>query len=765
MLIPRLPVTIFPKSHQNRPKSVVTRHGNAFIENKAIHLQCYFQNKKSCHINQAIHQNDHLAFIDEKHAIRNHAISIKSIFGLLNDGEISPSPYDTAWVSLIEDVNGLSDGPQFPSSLEWIVNHQHSDGSWGDPYFSACDRLLATLACVVALTTWKIHPDKCDRGIKFVEENLNKLGDEKEEHITDGFEILFPALIDLAQNLEIKVPNDSPILKELCARRDVKLLKIPKDKFHKTPTILLYSLEGMKDLDWGKLLKLQSENGAFLYSPAATAFAFMQTKDQKCLSFLTNVVKRFNGGVPHVYPVEIFERLWMVDRLQRLGISRYFYYEIKDCVDYIYRYWNKEQGLGFTRNCNLPDLDDTAMGFRILRTNGYQISPDVFRYFEEEGKFLCYHGQTAEAVTVMLSLYRASQVLFPGENLLADAKKVSYEFLTEKRSRGKLLDKWVIAKDLPGEVGYALDVPWYANLPRLEARYYLEHYGGESDVWLGKSLYRMRNISNNTYLEMAKLDYNYCQAIHQMEWSHMQKWYAELNIENRSNTKLLWSYYEAAASIFEPEKFNERLAWARTTVILHIITSLSRPSLLNCNFQVSTSEIIANSELHDINGKPWKVVMYALHETINQISSNTLALHGVDIKPHLHNAWNSWLSNRQKGVDIVEGGAELTVQTIYMSSGRWSSDELLSHPKYQRMSSVLNDIYHQISHKEDHTTRFYIENKMEELVELVLCDSSDDLDFDLKQTFLAVAKTIYYKACFDPETINHHAQKVLFEKI
>jgi len=39
-------------------------------------------------------------------------------------------------------------------------------------------------------------------------------------------------------------------------------------------------------------------------------------------------------------------------------------------------------------------------------------------------------------------------------------------------------------------VGYALDVPWYASLPRLEARFYLEHYGGENDVWIGKTLYR-----------------------------------------------------------------------------------------------------------------------------------------------------------------------------------------------------------------------------------------------------------------------------------
>jgi ent-copalyl diphosphate synthase len=39
-------------------------------------------------------------------------------------------------------------------------------------------------------------------------------------------------------------------------------------------------------------------------------------------------------------------------------------------------------------------------------------------------------------------------------------------------------------------VGYALDVPWYANLARVETRFYIEQYGAENDVWIGKTLYR-----------------------------------------------------------------------------------------------------------------------------------------------------------------------------------------------------------------------------------------------------------------------------------
>ena len=90
--------------------------------------------------------------------------SIKSILSSLEDGETNISAYDTAWVALVEDVHA-SGTPQFPSSLEWIVNNQLPDGSWGDSQlFLTHDRILSTLACVIALRTWNMHPEKCDRG-------------------------------------------------------------------------------------------------------------------------------------------------------------------------------------------------------------------------------------------------------------------------------------------------------------------------------------------------------------------------------------------------------------------------------------------------------------------------------------------------------------------------------------------------------------------------------------------------------------------------
>lgn len=59
----------------------------------------------------------------------------------------------------------------------------------------------------------------------FFKKNLNKLEDEDEEHIPIGFEVIFPSLLNMARNLNIEVPNDSPILKNIYAMRDQKLRK------------------------------------------------------------------------------------------------------------------------------------------------------------------------------------------------------------------------------------------------------------------------------------------------------------------------------------------------------------------------------------------------------------------------------------------------------------------------------------------------------------------------------------------------------------
>ncbi|KAL6987035.1 Gly-Xaa carboxypeptidase, partial [Sarracenia purpurea var. burkii] len=105
--------------------------------------------------------------VDEECAtkkIKEHVESVRSMLGSMEDGEISVSAYDTAWVAMVPNLDG-SGGPQFPSSLRWIAENQLPDGSWGDSsIFEPHDRIINTLACAVALKSWNVHPHKCQKG-------------------------------------------------------------------------------------------------------------------------------------------------------------------------------------------------------------------------------------------------------------------------------------------------------------------------------------------------------------------------------------------------------------------------------------------------------------------------------------------------------------------------------------------------------------------------------------------------------------------------
>ncbi|KAF9614680.1 hypothetical protein IFM89_019808 [Coptis chinensis] len=722
--------------------------------------------------------------VSELNKIGEQVEVIRAKLQSVDDGELSVSPYDTAWVALVKDING-NDAPQFPSSLEWIVNNQFPDGSWGHSFFSAYDRLRCTLACVVALKTWNCDQEKWEKGMSFLGQYLHKLNDEDLEHQPSGFEVAFPTLIEMAQKLGLEVLQDPTVLQDLYAKRELKLKRIPMEVLHNVPTTLLYSLEGIPDLDWEKLVKLQHKNGSFLCSPSSTAYALMQTKDKKCLKYLTEVVERFKGGAPHCYPMDLFERLWIVDRLERLGISRYFKSEIKEFLEYVYRFWTPN-GISWSRDTIEFDIDDTSMGFRMLRLHGYDVNANAFQHFERDGQFFCFVGQTSQGITEMLSLYRVSQVLFPKEQILQEAKEFASKLLREKQSLGQVLDRWIITKDLVGEVEYNLCVPWYANLSLIETRYYLDQYGADDDVWIGKVLYRMYNVSNNHYLELAKLDYNHCQKMHQMEWVDIQDWYEEFNLRDFgiSNDELLKAYFQAVSSIFEPERATERLAWARSTVLVKAVSFYFKA--ISIEQQRTFIEAFHYSSVHsndrklDTNGIRNELVEVIL-KTLSDIGFKIQEVHGTKVDHILKNFWNAWLWNSQTQEDkylVPNNEAELLVCTLQLCADLYSLD-LTSQPEYVYFTSLTNKICNRLCQNQNFKAGWK-ENNNEEMtidkpVDSVQLDMQQLLQHvlrrdggihpEIKQTFLTVAKSYYYTAHCEPTTINRHISKALFDAV
>lgn len=70
---------------------------------------------------------------------------------------VSPSAYDTAWLAMIPDSGQPLSRPMFENCLNWVLNNQRDDGSWGE--FDGhgnhtIESLPATLACIIVLRLW-----------------------------------------------------------------------------------------------------------------------------------------------------------------------------------------------------------------------------------------------------------------------------------------------------------------------------------------------------------------------------------------------------------------------------------------------------------------------------------------------------------------------------------------------------------------------------------------------------------------------------------
>ena len=79
---------------------------------------------------------------------------------------MTASPYDTAWVAMVPHPSSHQD-PCFDHCLDWILQNQHENGSWGNFNLGPSllkDKLSSTLACVLALKKWSCGEEHIKNG-------------------------------------------------------------------------------------------------------------------------------------------------------------------------------------------------------------------------------------------------------------------------------------------------------------------------------------------------------------------------------------------------------------------------------------------------------------------------------------------------------------------------------------------------------------------------------------------------------------------------
>ena len=65
----------------------------------------------------------------------------------------------------------IPQAPGFPQCVEWILENQQDNGSWGINNYDLSTKkcsLLSTLACIIALKKWNVGPEHIRRGKKMM---------------------------------------------------------------------------------------------------------------------------------------------------------------------------------------------------------------------------------------------------------------------------------------------------------------------------------------------------------------------------------------------------------------------------------------------------------------------------------------------------------------------------------------------------------------------------------------------------------------------
>ncbi|XP_008809130.1 ent-kaur-16-ene synthase, chloroplastic isoform X1 [Phoenix dactylifera] len=596
--------------------------------------------------------------------VQGTKVSKERIRKQLHKVDLSASSYDTAWVAMVP-LPEFRQVPCFPECLNWIIENQHPDGSWGIHRLHPSlvkDALSSTLACVLALKRWNVGEEHVRRGLHFIGSYFSSAMDGK-LHTPIGFDIIFPGMLGYAIEMGLDLPIGQNDIDAMFYLRDLELQRVTGNSFEGRKAYLAYVAEGLgKSQDWHEVMKYQRENGSLFNSPSTTAAALSHIYDAEALEYLRSLLQKFGSSVPTSYPIDIYTLLCVVDKIERLGIARHFSYEIKNVLDKIYRCWLKND-----EEIN-TDMGTRAMAFRLLRMNGFDISSAALTQFGDSSFFFnSIQGHLKDMKTV-LELYKASQIkILPMEQILDKLGSWSSNFLREELSTNSEHGLQVLSQ----EVDYAFKFPFYANLERLEHKNYIENFKVENFQVL-KTSYTSSGVDDKDLLELALEDFNLCQSIYRKELQYIESWVKENRLDQLefARQKQTFCYFSAAATLFSPESFDARMSWAKNGVLTTVVDDFfdhggSREELVNL-----ISLIEKWDENHDKQfcSEQVKIIYSAICSTINELGAKASALQKRSVTDHLVEIWLTLVKAMMKEAEWVK---TKTVPTMdeYMANG------------------------------------------------------------------------------------------------
>jgi halimadienyl-diphosphate synthase len=353
------------------------------------------------------------------------------------DQRMSPSPYDIAWLARLR-VDGH---PRWPDLIEWLLDNQHPDGSWGAEIVYYHDRVISTLAAAIALH-YNGTGSRSEKAVKNAErylwQHMHLLGRDPFEMV--GFELLFPTLLTEARAIGLEIPNHDYGYNEI---REAKLRLLPPEMIYSSRVTTVHSLEFLGQAgDIEQLSQIVGSNGSIGNSPAATAYYLsLGGYDNRALEYL-ETVRRCLGQANILYPFRTFELTWVLNNLDYSGlpITQFAGETI----------WNEllgqmgPEGIGLDPSFGIPDGDITSVTTRLLIQANYSVDPAILARYENKDKrlFRTYHFERNPSVGTNIHALEALALLPDYPDRAEIQKQIVAAVLDKRIYNIHWMDKW-----------------------------------------------------------------------------------------------------------------------------------------------------------------------------------------------------------------------------------------------------------------------------------------------------------------------------------
>ncbi|XP_066381595.1 dolabradiene synthase KSL4, chloroplastic-like, partial [Miscanthus floridulus] len=619
----------------------------------------------------------------------------------LVNAELSPSSYDTAWAAMVP-APGSPLASRFPQCVDWILQNQRSDGSWGlgcgeDQASLGKDAVSSTLACVLALRTWGVGEEHVGKGLRFIGHNSSFVTDDKCD-TPAGFNVIFPGMLERGIGMGLEIPLAHADVHAILRLRDTELKSMASGS---KAAYMAYIAEGLGNLlDWDQAMAYQRKNGSFFDSPATTAAAAIHSYNGRAVDYLDLLItKSGSSSVPAVYPRNVYNQLRMVDTLEKMGISPSFSYEIHNILDTTYSSWlAKDDEI-------MLDMATCAMAFRLLRMHGYDVSSDGLSQFSEESSFhdsIQGHLNDTEA---LLQLYKASQVqILEEELILENIFSWSRKLLRQQQCSNKIST----CVD-PAEVEHVLKFPSYATLDRLEHRRNIQHFKTGGFQML-KSAFRVSH-ADEEIVTLATNGFHSSQAVYQQEIEQLNRWVKEVRLPELEFARVLPLpiLFSAAATMFPAQLSEARIAWSMSSVLTTIVDDLfdTGESMEELENLVTLFDLWDAHQEAGFYSERVEIVFRAVYDTCKHLVGKAASVQNRSVMDHIAELWvdivrammseAEWrMSGRVPSVEeyLPIGEVSFAIGPIVPVAAYFVGPELpedvVRCPEYEEMLSLVN---------------------------------------------------------------------------